>query len=34
MTDNFYWCLNPNSSDTGGLLMDDWVTTNEDKLDL
>ncbi|GAB5387393.1 MAG: hypothetical protein Alpg2KO_03610 [Alphaproteobacteria bacterium] len=22
----FYWCLNPNSADTGGVLQDDWLT--------
>jgi endoglucanase len=26
-----YWCLNPNSGDTGGLLLDDWYTWNEEK---
>ncbi|RKP53163.1 glycoside hydrolase family 5 [Cohnella endophytica] len=26
-----YWCLNPNSGDTGGLLMDDWLTWNAPK---
>jgi endoglucanase len=26
-----YWCLNPNSVDTGGLLKDDWHTLNPDK---
>ncbi|MEF2967557.1 cellulase family glycosylhydrolase [Paenibacillus sp. M1] len=26
-----YWTLNPNSGDTGGLLLDDWVTWNEPK---
>lgn len=30
----FYWCLNPNSGDTGGLLESDWRTVNEDKLAL
>lgn len=29
--DWFYWCLNPNSGDTGGILKDDWQTVNEDK---
>lgn len=24
LTDCFFWCLNPNSGDTGGLLKDDW----------
>lgn len=32
--DTFYWCLNPNSGDTGGLLADDWATPNEFKLNL
>lgn len=26
-----YWSLNPNSGDTGGLLLDDWSTWNEPK---
>ncbi len=26
-----YWCLNPNSGDTGGLLQDDWATWNAPK---
>jgi hypothetical protein len=26
ITDNFVWYLNPNSGDTGGLLLDDWMT--------
>ncbi|WP_151736419.1 cellulase family glycosylhydrolase [Paenibacillus tengchongensis] len=26
-----YWSLNPNSGDTGGLLLDDWVTWNRPK---
>jgi endoglucanase len=30
----FYWSLNPNSGDTGGLLLDDWRTVNMDKLEL
>jgi len=34
MTDQFFWCLNPNSGDTGGLLLDDWVTPSQAKLDL
>jgi endoglucanase len=29
-----YWSWNPDSGDTGGLLMDDWKTLNEDKLAL
>ncbi|MDT3346229.1 glycoside hydrolase family 5 protein [Microbacterium aquilitoris] len=27
-----YWSFNPNSGDTGGLLKDDWVTRDKDKL--
>jgi endoglucanase len=27
-----FWCLNPNSGDTGGLLLDDWMTVDEEKL--
>jgi endoglucanase len=30
----FYWALNPNSGDTGGLLQDDWRTPVNDKLNL
>jgi endoglucanase len=30
----FYWALNPNSGDTGGLLQDDWRTVNMAKLAL
>jgi endoglucanase len=30
----FYWCLNPNSGDTGGLLLDGWRNVNMDKLSL
>ena len=30
----FYWSLNPNSADTGGLLLDDWVTLDQSKLSL
>ncbi|MEU1964462.1 cellulase family glycosylhydrolase [Micromonospora sediminicola] len=26
-----FWCLNPNSGDTGGLLLDDWKTWDETK---
>jgi len=33
-TDFYYWSLNPNSGDTGGLLKDDWQSVNQDKLDL
>lgn len=32
--DNFFWCFNPNSSDTGGILKDDWKTVDEDKMAL
>lgn len=28
-----YWSFNPNSGDTGGLVHDDWVTPQTDKLD-
>jgi endoglucanase len=31
-TSSFYWCVNPNSGDTGGVLGDDWRTWNNDKL--
>ena len=30
----FYWALNPNSGDTGGLLLDDWKTVDQGKLNL
>jgi endoglucanase len=26
-----YWCLNPDSGDTGGILQADWVTVNQNK---
>lgn len=26
LSDTFYWALNPNSGETGGLLLDDWET--------
>jgi endoglucanase len=29
-----FWSWNPNSQDTGGLLLDDWVTIDQRKLDL
>ena len=32
--DYFYWCLNPNSGDTGGILEDDWKTPIKSKIDL
>lgn len=28
-----YWCMNPNSTDTGGILADDWVTVNQWKME-
>ena len=28
-----FWCLNPNSGDTGGVLQDDWVSIEQWKLD-
>jgi len=30
----FFWCLNPDSGDTGGLLDNDWITPIQPKLDL
>lgn len=32
--DYTYWCWNPNSGDTGGILQDDWTTVNQAKLSL
>ena len=29
-----YWCWNPDSGDTGGILNNDWTTINKDKLDM
>jgi endoglucanase len=29
-----YWCWNPNSGDTGGVLNNDWTTVDKDKLAL
>jgi endoglucanase len=29
-----YWCINPNSGDTGGILKDDWSSINQWKMDL
>src|SRR6185503_21120887 len=26
-----FWSLNPNSGDTGGLLLDDWLTVQQEK---
>jgi len=34
LTSQFFWCLNPDSGDTGGLLLDDWKTPVQGKLDL
>ena len=30
----FYWSLNPDSVDTGGILQEDWKTPVEDKINL
>jgi aryl-phospho-beta-D-glucosidase BglC (GH1 family) len=27
-----FWCYNPNSHDTGGMLNDDWITVNTEKM--
>ncbi|KAG5191657.1 glycoside hydrolase superfamily [Tribonema minus] len=32
--DNFVWCINPDSSDTGGLLLNDWTTPDAAKMAL
>jgi hypothetical protein len=32
--DYTYWCWNPNSGDTGGVLQDDWTTLNQAKLSI
>ena len=29
-----YWAWNPNSADTGGLLLQDWMTVDQQKLDI
>jgi hypothetical protein len=29
-----FWSLNPNSGDTGGLLLDDWITVHQQKQDI
>lgn len=29
-----YWCWNPDSGDTGGILADDWTTVNQNKQDI
>src|SRR5690606_29432416 len=26
-----FWCINPNSGDTGGLLLNDWASWDEEK---
>lgn len=31
---SFYWSWNPNSTDTGGILQNDWQTVWQDKVDL
>eukprot|EP00039_Didymoeca_costata_P032197 m.37038 g.37038 ORF g.37038 m.37038 type:complete len:975 (+) comp9235_c0_seq1:305-3229(+) len=31
---SFYWCINPNSGDTGGLLQGDWRTPEQGKLNM
>ncbi|MGI5837706.1 MAG: glycoside hydrolase family 5 protein, partial [Chloroflexota bacterium] len=28
-----YWCINPNSGDTGGILDEDWATPHKEKID-
>jgi len=33
INDAFYWCLNPDSIDTGGILQDDWTTLNQHKIE-
>lgn len=34
LNSSFYWAWNPNSSDTGGLLQDDWISLRDDKVAL
>lgn len=29
-----YWCLNPNSGDTGGILYDDWTSLDQSKVNM
>jgi hypothetical protein len=29
-----FWCLNPNSGDTGGLIGNDWKTWDEEKYNI
>jgi endoglucanase len=33
ITNFYYWCLNPDSIDTGGLLAMDWTTVDQNKID-
>jgi hypothetical protein len=28
-----FWCLNPNSGDTGGVLQDDWISVHQWRFD-
>jgi len=32
MRNTYYWCLNPTSMDTSGILFEDWTTSNYNKL--
>jgi endoglucanase len=34
ITNTFFWCLNPNSQDTAGILSDDWSTPDNYKLNI
>lgn len=34
ITNSFFWCLSPNSGDTGGILLDDCDTVDWDKMNL
>lgn len=31
--DTYYWCMNPDSGDTGGIFYHDWITPNQEKLE-
>lgn len=33
ITDTYYWCMNPDSTGTGGILQDDWTSINQYKID-
>ena len=33
ITNFYYWCLNPDSMDTGGILAPDWTTLDQSKID-